>query len=227
MRWVATDVETGGFSPVEHGVCEVAWLEVDDDFNEVDRFHSLVDPQKPISAGASGTHGILDADVVDAPTLAEVMTVVRSLPFSIGPIAFIAHNAKFDWQFLGEWFPKNTQLLCTLRLTKQIFPDLENYKLQTLRVIFGLGVNKGDAHSALADTEVLLKLLKHMADHTGYSLPDMLELSQRAIPISKIGFGKHKGSKLADLPSDYVTWMLGPKGPANLDPDLRVALEAL
>ena len=38
-------------------------------------------------------------------------------------------------------------------------------------------------------------------------------------------FGKHKGTKLKDLPSNYIDWLLNKAD--NIDADLRTALLAL
>jgi DNA polymerase III epsilon subunit-like protein len=69
-RWIVGDTETTGTGPGAQ-VCEIAFAELDDDMNVVDRQYSLIDPQCPITPGAGGIHGIRSEDVADAPTLTQ------------------------------------------------------------------------------------------------------------------------------------------------------------
>ena len=75
------------------------------------------------------------------------------------------------------------------------------------------------------DLDVLLKMIKRMCADEGCGLRELLHIQSMPLKITKMGFGKHKGTSLADLPKSYVSWML--KDCKNLDPDLRTALSAL
>ena len=75
-RWLIADVETTGVR-TEDRVVEIAWIEVDNDLNIVDEVHSLIDPEMPIPAAASGVHHITDAMVADAPTISQFFEIVR------------------------------------------------------------------------------------------------------------------------------------------------------
>ncbi|MNN74026.1 hypothetical protein D3C81_1901880 [compost metagenome] len=48
-------------------------------------------------------------------------------------------------------------------------------------------------------------------------------ISEEARIPTVIRFGKHAGSKIADIPADYKKWLLGQ---ADVDPYLRKALLA-
>ena len=65
-RFVFGDVETTGLGK-NQGVVEISWIETDAEFNEVARYGSLINPQKPIQFGAMSVHGITEAMVAEAP----------------------------------------------------------------------------------------------------------------------------------------------------------------
>ncbi|MNO08895.1 hypothetical protein D3C81_2317810 [compost metagenome] len=63
-----------------------------------------------------------------------------------------------------------------------------------------------------------------MAAQRGAVIEDWDELwaiSEEARIPTIIGFGKHKGTAIADLPSDYRSWLLKQN---DLDPYVRAAL---
>src|SRR6266853_1278263 len=81
-----TDVATCGV--VEIGAARVVKGEI------VDRFHTLVQPHRPIAPGASAIHGYTEDDVRDAPSFAEVW---RSFRAFVGDDLLVAHNGqRFD-----------------------------------------------------------------------------------------------------------------------------------
>jgi exodeoxyribonuclease X len=223
MRFIILDCETAGLKP-EQGPCEIAWIEIDEDFNVIDRQHSLIDPQCPISPNASGIHGITNAMVEDSPTLDEFFFDVLDAPFADGDIVFVAHNAQFDFKFVKQYIVEHAGTICTLKLARILYPDAPDHKLQTLRYYLELPQNVTDSHSAAGDVEVTLNLLKHMAGKSGLDLQGLLVLAGAPVPIKEMPFGKHKGKPLAQVPKDYIKWLLSEP---NVDPDLRYALERL
>ena len=60
------DTETTGVS-ADASIVEIAWIEIDADLNEIRRFRSLIDPEMPISPGASGVHHITNEMVSGEP----------------------------------------------------------------------------------------------------------------------------------------------------------------
>ncbi len=215
------DVETTGANRNTDRVVEVAWLEIDENLNILDRQHSLIDPQMPISASASGIHGITAADVAEAPTLAEFFDEVLPAGF-FGPedeVCLIAHNVPFDRGFLQPHMPITLEL-CTLRLARRVFPDAENHKLATLMYL--LGLTRGKSHSADGDVETCLDLLRKICEKTGNGLQELLNEAMVPIWVEKMPFGKHKDKPLRSLPNDYIAWLLGLD---NLDADLRWSIE--
>ena len=54
------------------------------------------------------------------------------------------------------------------------------------------------------------------------SMQELFDASEDARIPRTINFGKHRGSAIAELPADYVQWLLRQD---ELDPYLRKALE--
>lgn len=92
IRYLVGDVETTGTTEQDRTV-EVAWIEIDADLNEIDRVHSLIDPQMLISPSAMGVHHITNEMVADAPTWEELFEQV--IPNHFAPddeVVLVAHN---------------------------------------------------------------------------------------------------------------------------------------
>lgn len=221
MRYLVGDVETDGFPP-DARVVEIAWVEIDEDFNILDTKRSLIDSGRPIPAGASAVHGIVTADLAGAPAIEDFMSGFTDQD---DDVVLVAHNAPFDVQFFGPHVPTLAGSICTLRLARDFYKDADNHKLQTLKYHLGLeaDVAHHEAHTAMADTKVLLELLRHLHLTTGMDLNEMLAYCTKPRVITHMPFGKHKGKAMKDVPKSYLTWALG--NMTNLDPELRAAFE--
>ena len=221
-RFVFGDTETTGLGK-NQGVVEISWIETDADFNEVARYGSLINPQKPIQFGAMSVHGISEAMVADAPTIEQFMADA-GYPLAGPGTILTAHKASYDIEFFGPWMDQQ-DTLCTLKCAQRIYPDAENHKLGTLRCMLGLDGDTRKAHSAQEDVSVLIQLAQRMCQDAETDLYGLIELQNRPNPNLKMTFGKHRGTPLKDLPGNYIFWLLNKA--ENLDADLRTALLAL
>jgi DNA polymerase III epsilon subunit-like protein len=86
----------------------------------------------------------------------------------------VAHNAPFDTGFLNHEISRvfpghrmSNQHLCTVRLSRRVFPGLTNYRLDTVAEHFSIPImHRHRAGSdALATAEVFLHLLSRFDDH--------------------------------------------------------------
>ena len=222
MRIYLVDTETTGVGG-DDKVCEVAWMHIDADFNVLAADVSLINPQRNIPHGASAVNGITDVMVQDAPTLAEYIEKAGN-PFMHADLLFVAHNAPFDFKFLKDHLHPETRTLDTLRVARVMYPEADNHKQGTLAYTLGLEIDRSKAHSAGGDLDVLLQLLKRMCQDAGCGIEGLMEIANKPRKIAKMTFGKHKGKALAELPKDYVKWLLDLD---NLDSDLRASLQGV
>ncbi len=92
----------------------------------IDKFSTLLNPERTISSFIEGLTGIRNKELEDAPTFCQVKDRIYNL---LDGAIFVAHNAKFDYNFLKEEFEREkinytaAKRLCTMRLSKDLFPD--------------------------------------------------------------------------------------------------------
>ena len=165
LQYVAFDVETTGLSPVACRVVELSGVRfrLGQEQVEKETFSTLVNPGQPISPEVAQIHGIDDAMVADAPSMAEVLPRFREF---CGPAVLIAHNASFDVEFLkleslrnGQPLPENA-VLDTLALAQQLSLPTVNNKLKTLSEHFGFAGSL--YHRALDDSFYVQKLFEKL-----------------------------------------------------------------
>lgn len=166
---VMLDFETTGLSPAAGArITEVAALRIEDS-KIVDRFVSLVNCRVRVPPFITGLTGITQQMVDRAPCVSQV---VPELLRFIGKDTLSAHNASFDEKFLLAEArdlglrPEHARLVCSLKLSRRLFPGLPSYKLGTLSSSLGIRFN-GTAHRAESDAEVSANVLIHIGQHLG------------------------------------------------------------
>jgi len=166
---VMLDFETTGLSPdMGDRITEVAALRIVG--GEVtERYVSLVNCGVRIPAFITALTGITQDMVDGAPPARQV---VPELIDFIGGDMLSAHNASFDEKFLkaeGGRLGRTTGhagLVCSLKLSRRLFPGLASYKLGQLSRQLGIEF-RGTAHRAEADAQVAADVLLHAARHLG------------------------------------------------------------
>jgi len=186
---VMLDFETTGLSPAAGDrITEVAALRIENG-RIVERFVSLVNCRAYVPFYITQLTGITQAMVDAAPCVSEV--VPQLLRF-IGRDALAAHNAGFDEKFLLAESqrlglqPEYERLICSLKLSRRLFPGLSSYKLAMLSASLGIRF-KGAAHRAEADAEVSAQVLIHIGEHLArtYGVPQVdLQLLERVSRLS-------------------------------------------
>ncbi len=175
---VMIDFETTGLSPqAGDRVTEVAALRIVAG-RVVDRYVSLINCNIRVPSFITELTGITQAMVDGAPSC---RTVIPELLRFIGSDALSAHNASFDEKFLlaesqrQGLNPMHEGLICSLKLSRRIFPGLTSYKLGTLSANLGVRFNSA-AHRAEADAEVaaqvLLQIGKQLGKNYGFASID-------------------------------------------------------
>jgi exodeoxyribonuclease X len=209
MRKYILDTECAS---LQGGVCELAYLEIDDDINIVSEFVSRVNPERPIEQQAFEVHGISDDDVKDMPPLSTFASHFD------GPIIMIAHNARFDKKMIKDVIKVDLDV-CTLALSRSMVTGTTNHQLATLQKELGFPEQK--SHSALGDVHTVRDLLLYLRDSKGLNLTEHMRLLRIPKIVHKMTFGKHKGRLVANLAPDYREWLLSLE---DLDPNLRFTL---
>ena len=155
-RYVTFDFETTDTDVATCGVVEIGAARVVNG-EIVERFHSLVNPYKPISGGASKLHGYTDADVRDAPPFQAVFGEFRAF---IGSDVLVAHNGqKFDIPVLRRLASVDDLVFYdTLPLVRSLSQD--SAKLED--IAHRCGIDTGRAHHALDDACTLALVYREL-----------------------------------------------------------------
>jgi polyribonucleotide nucleotidyltransferase len=157
-EFAVLDVETTGTDPKMADLLEIAVVKVKGG-KISDRWSTFVKPSQPILGNQM--HGIGDKDVAKAPSAADAAK--QAVDF-IGDALVVGHNVIFDLGFLDEaGGPRidQSRLVDTLTLAREGYPDLQNYKLDTLAGFFGVDLTQN--HRALPDAEATANLLLRFA----------------------------------------------------------------
>ena len=189
---VMLDFETTGLSPaMGDRITEVAALRIVGG-KVTERYVSLINCQVRIPSFITQLTGISQAMVDSAPPVARV--VPELLDF-IGGDALSAHNASFDEKFLKaeaerlDLAPRHAGLVCSLKLSRRVFPGLGSYKLGLLSSQLGIRFRSA-AHRAESDAEVGAELLHHIARHLGRSFGVTQVESQVLLSVNKLSAAK-------------------------------------
>ncbi|MFC5301128.1 3'-5' exonuclease family protein [Azospira restricta] len=153
---VFVDLETTGANFARDRVLEVGLVEVDE--HGVREWAALVNPGVPVTPFITGLTGIDDTMVADAPGFERLADELRR---RLAGKLFVAHNARFDYGFLKAEFARlgvdfRATVLCTVKLSRKLFPQHNRHNLDTL--IERHGVAADARHRALADARVLWDL---------------------------------------------------------------------
>jgi DNA polymerase-3 subunit epsilon len=155
------DIETTGGYADRNRICEIAII-IHDGEKVVKEYQSLINPERSIPIGVQAIHGISDAMVIDAPKFFEEAKAIYEL---LKDNIFVAHSVNFDYSFVKTAFADlgfnlNLKKLCTVRLSRKIFPGYKSYSLGNLCDQRGIKIN--DRHRAYGDALATAELFTQL-----------------------------------------------------------------
>ncbi len=158
------DIETTGGKFNEERITEIAIFKIDDKGNTI-KYHKLINPQKKIQPFVKKLTGISNEMLIDKPIFSDLAVEIDE--FTKGSI-FVAHNASFDYRVLKKEFDRinkkfKRKTLCTIELSKKVFPDKKSYSLGKL--VSSLGIDIKNRHRADGDAEATLHLFKKISKY--------------------------------------------------------------
>lgn len=158
------DVETTGFDTTVCKIIELAAVRVKDGVIS-ETFSTFLNPHELLDQRIIDLTHITDADVKDAPDIADVLPDFYKFAENT---TLVGHNVNFDVGFInaagkpyGIFF--NNPIMDTLELSQRYLKGLRNYKLGT--VVKALGVVNEQAHRAIYDTIATAKAFIKLADY--------------------------------------------------------------
>lgn len=159
--YAIVDIETTGGHASSNGITEIAVC-LHDGERVIDRFETLVNPQCPIPSYIVSLTGISSAMVASAPRFDEIAGRLHTL---LSGAVFVAHNVNFDYSFVKHHLKEagyelQTPKLCTIRLSRKVFPGLPSYSLGNL--CRSLGIPVENRHRAGGDAAATADLFAHL-----------------------------------------------------------------
>jgi len=183
-RFAVVDVETTGVRALHGGrILEVAVAILESGTIHL-AFEALLDPGTPIPLWVARLTGITDGMVAGRPRFGDV---VAGLGRALDAAVFVAHNARFDWRFLGAEYAlagvpaPGGKPLCTVRLTRRLVPELRHRGLDHVAAFFGFEnpARHRAFGDALATAQVLRALIGRARERGVETLEDLVLLHDR------------------------------------------------
>ncbi len=207
VTFCVVDLETTGGSPTDDAITEIGAVKYRGG-ERLGSFQSLVNPYRPIPPYVAHLTGIDDRLVSSEPSIEQVLPAF--LEFFRGSV-FVAHNARFDFGFLGAscdalGYPSlSGPPVCTARLARRVvWPDVPNVKLQTLANYFRTRAKP--THRALDDAEACAEVLHGLLDCGGrLGIVTMGDLAAAVRARGRPNFGKIRlADDLPHAPGVYL-----------------------
>lgn len=226
------DIETTGLEEIDK-VCSIGLIAVDADKVHVE--YELVNEGKKISPKASSVNHITNEMLKGKESLKGTKAYKFLQEHNNEETVIVAHNIKYDMKMLNSaGFRFKGKGIDTLRCTKHLIPECEQFSLQFLRYELRLYKQEQEEasvynikikpHNAISDALHVKMLYEYLLDISTDN--ELIELSNKHVLIQKFEFGKYSGKYIEEIAMNdraYLEWMLN--NISDLDEDLRYSVE--
>ncbi|HCQ12445.1 exonuclease domain-containing protein [Flavobacterium sp.] len=163
QEYAIVDIETTGGNASGSRITEIAII-IHDGKKIVERWESLVNPQKEIPPAIFALTGITNEMVSTAPIFDLISDKVLEL---LKDRVFVAHNVNFDYSFVRNelelsGYKWTARKLCTVRAARKIKPGLPSYSLG--RLCNSLDIPLENAHRAGGDANATTILFSRLLE---------------------------------------------------------------
>lgn len=184
--YVALDLETTGLSPKTDRILEIGAIKVSKG-EVLETYETLVNPRMEIPQRIIELTGISQEMTAGRPGTEEA---VRGLIEFCGELPLLGHNILFDYSFVkrcalngGMQFEKEG--LDTLKLARNLLPELPSKGLQNLRLHYGIAQEQ--AHRALGDAYTTFLLHERLKEEFGAENQNLFTPSPLVYKVKKQG----------------------------------------
>lgn len=157
--FVVLDIETTGLLASDDGITQISAIKYVDNI-KVDEFDSYINPERDIPKKVQYLTHITNELVANKPTFTEIIPQLHEF---IDGLPIIGHNINFDINFIVAHGYHNEQIFIedTVTIARLKLPELENYKLETLKKHFGI---TNQSHNSLDDCKTTAYIYQQMRD---------------------------------------------------------------
>ena len=200
---VILDVETTGVNPVYDRITEVGLVEVERG-RSVGEWSTLVNPGTRIPPAIQALTGITDDMVALAPAFAEI---AGHLLARLEGKLLVAHNARFDYGFLRNEFRRaglrySSRVLCTVKLSRRLFPRESRHNLDALMTRHGLACES--RHRALGDARAVGLLLERWRREIAHDVVAAAAHALVKAPTIPAGLAEGALDAIPEAPGVYI-----------------------
>jgi len=162
-EYAVVDIETTGGNASGSRITEIAII-IHDGKKVIDRWETLVNPQREIPLPIFALTGINNEMVRDAPIFD---TIAEKVAEMLTDRIFVAHNVNFDYSFVRHQLEQSgyrwtARKLCTVRAARKIKPGLRSYSLGNL--CHSLDIILENRHRAGGDADATAILLSRLLE---------------------------------------------------------------
>lgn len=219
--FVCFDVESTGLDYNKDRIIEIAAIKFTIKEN-LDRFHSLINPEIPIPHDSQKIHHISDEMVSDKPSIA---TILPSFCQFLGDYPIVGHGISFDISILQTAIQKShlsislekKVVIDTLRLAR-LYGESPSNSLDVLRQHFNIPFE--GSHRAMNDVIINIQVFKQLTKKFK-TVSELLQCLKKPILMKMMPLGKYKGRLFKEIPLDYLLWAKRQK----FDQDLRYSIQ--
>lgn len=163
VEYAIVDIETTGGYAGGSRITEIAIIIHDGDAI-IDRWETLVNPEKEIPIPIFALTGINNEMVRDAPIFDDIAPKVFEM---LADRIFVAHNVNFDYSFVRHQLEESglkwtARKLCTVRAARKITPGLSSYSLGNL--CSSLQIELQNRHRAGGDADATAILFSRLLE---------------------------------------------------------------
>lgn len=163
QEYAIVDIETTGGNAGGSRITEIA-INIHDGTKVIDRWETLVNPEKEIPLPIFALTGINNDMVRNAPIFDDIAEKVFNM---LSDRVFVAHNVNFDYSFVRHQleeagFKWTARKLCTVRAARKIKPGLLSYSLG--RLCNALDIPIQNRHRAGGDADATTILFSRLLE---------------------------------------------------------------
>jgi len=165
-QFAILDLETTGTRPTKDRITEIGLLQIEAG-TVTATWSQLLNPETVIPENIQQITGITPGLIADKPVFDEVSDTLFEL---LDERIFVAHNARFDYAFLKNSFKRcgyrfSPRILCSVKLSRLLNPDLPSHKLDYLIKHYAL--HNLQRHRAMNDASAIWDLIKLWIEQHG------------------------------------------------------------
>jgi len=202
-QWALIDIETNGSSAKRDGITEIA-IRLIDNWNIVKTWQTLVRPERQIPYQVEELTGITNEMVAKAKPFSEIASDVYD---NLSGKLFVAHNARFDYAFIKNAFLNlgivfSEKVLCTVKLSRTLYPQFKRHNMDSLIDRFGLETHT--RHRALADLELMHQFIIQCKNDFGVEAVN----NEIKILVKRSSLPSYLSTSVDDIPDTAGVYLL-------------------